>query len=39
LDGEGRGMYKVWVGRPKGKRPMGDPDRDGRILFRWIFKK
>jgi hypothetical protein len=23
--GEGRGAYKVWVGRPKGKRPLGRP--------------
>jgi hypothetical protein len=23
--GEGRGMYKVLVGRPKGKRPLGRP--------------
>jgi hypothetical protein len=23
--GEGRGAYRVWVGRPEGKRPLGRP--------------
>jgi hypothetical protein len=23
--GEGRGVYRVWVGRPEGKRPLGRP--------------
>jgi hypothetical protein len=25
--GEGRGAYRVFVGRPKGKRPLGRPRR------------
>jgi hypothetical protein len=25
--GEGRGVYRVLVGRPKGKRPLGRPRR------------
>jgi hypothetical protein len=25
--GEGRGVYRVLVGRPKGKRPLGRPKR------------
>jgi hypothetical protein len=25
--GEGRGVYRVLVGRPKGKRPLGKPRR------------
>jgi hypothetical protein len=25
--GEGRGLYRVLVGKPKGKRPMGRPRR------------
>jgi hypothetical protein len=25
--GEGRGVYRVLVGRPKGKRPLGRPGR------------
>jgi hypothetical protein len=25
--GEGRGVYRVWVGRPEGKRPLGRPTR------------
>jgi hypothetical protein len=24
---EGRGVYRVWVGRPEGKRPLGRPRR------------
>ena len=37
--GEGRGVHKVLVGKPEGKRPLGDPDADGRIILRWIFRK
>ena len=36
--GEGRGVHRVLVGKPEGKRPLGRPDVDGRIL-RWIFRK
>jgi hypothetical protein len=27
MHGEGRGVYRVLVGRPKGKRPLGRPRR------------
>jgi hypothetical protein len=37
--GEDRGVYRVLVGKPKGKRPLGDQDVDGRIILRWIFRK
>jgi len=30
--GERRGVYKVLVVKPEGKRPLGDPGVDGRIL-------
>jgi hypothetical protein len=30
--GEGRGVYRVFVVKPKGKRPWGDPGVDGRII-------
>ena len=36
---EGRGVHRVLVGKPKGKRPVGRPRLDGRLLLRWIFKK
>ena len=36
--GEGRGVHRVLVGKPEGKRPLGDPDVDGRIILRWIFR-
>jgi hypothetical protein len=34
--GEGRGVYRVLVGRPEGKRPLGRPRRRWRITLRWI---
>ena len=37
--GERRGVYRVLVGKPEGKRPMGDPGIDGKIILRWIFMK
>jgi hypothetical protein len=33
--GEGRGVYRVLVGRPEGKRPLGRPSVGGRITLRW----
>ena len=36
---EGRGVHKVLVGKPEGKRPLGDQDLEGRIILRWIFRK
>jgi hypothetical protein len=32
-------VYRVWVGKPKVKRPLGRPGIDGRIILRWIFRK
>jgi hypothetical protein len=36
--GERRGVYRVLVGKPDGKRPLGSPGVDGRIIVRWIFR-
>ena len=33
---ERRGVYRVLVGKPEGKRV---PGVDGRIILRWIFRK
>jgi hypothetical protein len=30
--GEGRGAYRILVGRPEGKRPLGRPRLDGRVI-------
>jgi hypothetical protein len=35
--GEGRGVYRVLVGKPKGK--LVDPGVDGRIILRRIVRK
>jgi hypothetical protein len=37
--GEGRGVHRVLVGKPEGKRPLGRPDVEGRIILRGIFRK
>jgi hypothetical protein len=35
---EGRGVYRILVGKPEEKRPLGRP-RCRKIILRWIFKK
>jgi hypothetical protein len=37
--GEGRGVYRVLVGKPEGKRPLGRPRCRWRIILRWIVRK
>jgi len=37
--GEMRGVYRVLVGKPEGKRPLGRPGVDRSIILRWIFRK
>jgi hypothetical protein len=37
--GEDRGVYRVLVGKPEGKRPLGRPSLYERIILRWIFRK
>ena len=37
--GRGERVHRVLVGKPEGKRPLGDPDADGRIILRWICRK
>jgi len=31
--GERRGVYRVLVGKPEGKKHLGDPRVDGRIIL------
>jgi hypothetical protein len=37
--GEERVVHRVLVGKPEGKSHWGEPDVDGRIILRWIFRK
>jgi hypothetical protein len=37
--GEGRGVYRVLVGKTEGKDYLGDTSVDGRIILRWILRK
>jgi hypothetical protein len=38
--GERRGVYRIMVGKPEGKRDhLGDPGVDGSIILRRIFRK
>jgi hypothetical protein len=37
--GEGRGAYRILVGDLKEGDHLEDPDIDGRIILKWIFKK
>ena len=37
--GEGRGVHRVLVGKRRERDHWGDPDLDGRIILRWIFRK
>jgi hypothetical protein len=34
--GEMRNAYKILVGKPKRKRPLGRTKRKGRIILEWI---
>jgi hypothetical protein len=32
-------VHRELVGKPEGKMPLGDPDVDGRLILRWMFRK
>ena len=36
---ERRGVYRVLVRQPEGRRPLEGPGVDGRIILKWIFEK
>jgi hypothetical protein len=37
--GEGGGAYRILVGRPEGRRPLGRPRHSWEDNIKWIFKK
>ena len=34
-----RGVYRILVGKPEGKNHLEDPDVDGTVILRRIFRK
>jgi hypothetical protein len=36
--GKERSVYRVLVGKPKGKRPLGRLDVGGSIILKWILE-
>jgi hypothetical protein len=36
---ENRNAYRVLVGKPEGKRPLGRPRLCGRIILTWILER
>jgi hypothetical protein len=34
-----RGVYRFWWGNLRERDHLEDPDVDGRIILRWIFRK
>ena len=39
LMGKRSGVCRILVGKPEGKRPLGKPGVDGRIILKWTFGK
>jgi len=37
--GEWRGVYRIWWGNLRERDHLGDPDVDGKIILRWIFRE
>jgi hypothetical protein len=37
--GERRGAYRALVGKPEGRRPLGRPSVDGRIILKWTCER
>jgi len=37
--GEERGTYRVFVGKPEGKRPLGRPRRRWVVILGWISRR
>jgi len=37
--GNRKGIFRLLVGKPEGKMPLGRPRLDGRIILRLIFRK
>jgi hypothetical protein len=36
---EKKNAYRILVGKPDGKRPLGRLDVDGRIILKWILER
>jgi hypothetical protein len=38
-NGERRNSYRILVGKPEGKRPLGRPRRRWGIILKWILER
>jgi hypothetical protein len=38
-NGEKRNAYRILLGNPEGKRPLGDQDIGGWIILKWILDR
>jgi hypothetical protein len=36
---ENRNAYSILVGKPEGKRALGRPGVDGKIILEWVFRE
>ena len=37
--GEARDAYRILMGRPEGRRLLGTPRVDARVILKWVCKK
>jgi hypothetical protein len=37
--GKERSAYRILMGKPEGKRPLGTQDIGGRIILKWILDR
>jgi hypothetical protein len=38
MNGEEKNAYRILVGKPEGKRPLGRPKRGAWIILKWVLE-